>query len=147
MMRRFRPVHVLIVEDNPDDIEIAQRAFARSGMSCELSVVRDGREVLDTLGRAAENPGQGLPDFILLDINLPLLNGFGVLEGIRGNPAWAIIPVVMLTASGREEDVTRSYQLGANSYMQKPIAFDQFQTNLATLGEYWFSVATLPQAS
>ena len=146
-MRRFRPVRVLVVEDNPDDIEIAQRAFARSGMNCEVSVARDGREVLDVLGRAAGRPGYGLPDIILLDVNLPLMNGFDVLQRIRGNPAWAIIPVVMLTASGREEDVRRSYQLGANSFMQKPIAFDQFQAHLATLGEYWFNVATLPEVA
>jgi two-component system response regulator len=145
-MRRFRPVRVLIVEDNPDDLHITQRAFARTGISCELSVARDGEEVLEVLGRAAAMPGYGLPDIILLDVNLPRMNGFEVLERIRGTPDWAIIPVVMLSASGREEDVKRSYQLGANSFIQKPIAFDQFQMHLATLGEYWFNVATLPEA-
>lgn len=147
MRQRFRPVRVLIVEDNPDDVEIAQRAFARSGMRCELTVVRDGREVLQALTRAAETPGYGLPDFMLLDINLPVLSGFEVLERVRSTPEWALIPIVMLTASGRDEDVRRSYQLGANSYMQKPLQFDEFQANLATLGQYWFNVATLPPAS
>ncbi|OGO50317.1 MAG: hypothetical protein A2148_06515 [Chloroflexi bacterium RBG_16_68_14] len=147
-MQRFRPVQVLIVEDSPDDVEIARRAFKKSGIASDLLLARDGQEALDVLfGERARRNGAPTapPDFILLDINLPKVNGLEVLREIRASDEVAAVPVVVLTASGREEDVNRSYQLGANSYIQKPVVFDRFLEVLVVLGKYWFDVATLPQ--
>ena len=148
-MERFRPVRVLVVEDNPDDVEIARRGFAKIQTACTLLVLRDGQEVLDALLRppSSEHGAALRPDFILLDIKLPKVDGLEVLRQIRDSEALSLIPVVMLSASGREEDVNTSYRLGANSYIQKPVVFDRFLEALGVLGQYWFQVATLPQAS
>ena len=147
-MRRFRPIQVLLVEDNVDDVEITRRALNKTSVTSELLVVRDGKEALDALfqGQTDRASGPG-PDFVLLDINLPKVNGFEVLRQIRAREELSTLPVVMLTASAREEDVMRSYQLGANTFIQKPVVFDQFLETLAVLGRYWFEVATLPGVS
>jgi len=148
-MQRFRPLRILVVEDNPDDVEITRRAFKQSSAPNELVVARDGRAVLDLLfGSGSDGTGGPplRPDLVLLDINLPKVNGFEVLEQIRADDAVSMIPVVMLTASVREEDVIRSYGLGANSYIQKPLVFESFLRVLGVLGEYWFEVVTLPRA-
>ncbi len=149
-MRRFSAIQVLIVEDNPDDVEITRRAFSKSRMASELIVARDGQEVIDLLIEErvnADRPVAGRPDLVLLDINLPKVNGLEVLTRIRASERLAAIPVVMLSASGRDEDVLRSYRLGANSYIQKPVGFDRFLETLAVLAEYWFEVAALPRAA
>ncbi len=149
-MRRFRAIQVLIVEDNPDDVEITRRAFRKSQMASELLVARDGQEVIDLLVEGRPDPGMARtprPDLVLLDINLPKVNGLEVLERIRASERLAAIPVVMLSASDRDEDVLRSYRLGANSYIQKPVSFDRFLETLTVLAEYWFEVATLPRAA
>ena len=146
-MTRFRPLQVLVVEDNPDDVEIARRGFARSKVACDLLVLRDGQEVLDALF-APPSSGQGpapRPDFILLDIKLPKVDGLEVLKRLRDSEELSVIPVVMLTSSGRDEDVNTSYRLGVNSYIQKPVTFDRFLEALEVLGQYWFQVATLPR--
>ena len=143
-MRRFRPIEILLVEDNPDDVAIALRAFARSDVASRLSVARDGQEVLDLLLDGKSLPSR--PDLILLDVNLPKVNGLDVLAKIRASDEFAMMPVVILTASGREEDIVRSYRLGANSYIQKPVVFERFTRTLEVLGQYWFEVATLPPA-
>ena len=143
-MRRFRPIEILLVEDNPDDVAIALRAFARSDVASRLSVARDGQEVLDLLLDGKALPSR--PDLILLDVNLPKVNGLDVLAKIRASDQFAMMPVIILTASGREEDIVRSYRLGANSYIQKPVVFERFTHTLEVLGQYWFEVATLPPA-
>jgi chemotaxis family two-component system response regulator Rcp1 len=143
-MPRYRPVRVLVVEDNPDDVEITRRAFGRARVTSELSVARDGREVIDTLTRDGEGGRVPLPDLVLLDINLPKLSGFEVLAAIRTEDGLAAVPVIMLTASGRHEDVIESYRRGANSYIQKPVSFEAFLEALEVLARYWFDVATLP---
>ena len=143
-MRRFRPIEILLVEDNPDDVAIALRAFARSDVASRLSVARDGQEVLDLLLDGKSLPSR--PDLILLDVNLPKVNGLDVLAKIRASDEFAMMPVIILTASGREEDIVRSYRLGANSYIQKPVVFERFTRTLEVLGQYWFEVATLPPA-
>jgi len=140
-IERYRPVEILLVEDNLDDVAIAERAFARSEVVSRLTVARDGQEVLDLLlgSRAASRP-----DLVLLDVNLPKRNGLEVLAAIRQTQDLAILPIVMLTASGRQEDVSSSYRLGANSYIQKPILFEKLTRTLEVLAQYWFEVATLP---
>ena len=141
---RFRPVEILLVEDNLDDVAIAERAFSRSEVVSRLTVARDGQEVLDLLlHRSSAAPR---PDLVLLDVNLPKRNGLEVLAAIRRTRELATMPVVMLTASGRQEDVSSSYRLGANSYIQKPVVFERLTRTLEVLGQYWFEVATLPSA-
>ena len=140
-VERYRPVEILLAEDNLDDVAIAERAFAHSDVASRLTVARDGQEVLDLLlgSRAASRP-----DLVLLDVNLPKRNGLEVLAAIRQTQDMAILPIVMLTASGRQEDVSSSYRLGANSYIQKPILFEKLTRTLEVLAQYWFEVATLP---
>ncbi len=139
-MGRFRPVRVLVVEDSPDDLAIAQRAFKLSPVANELLVARDGQEAIDALFNNGSSP-----DLMLLDIKLPKLSGHEVLRRVRADGRRAALPVVMLTASQRKDDVLESYRLGANSYIQKPVAFGRFQKILEIFAQYWFEVATLPQ--
>jgi CheY-like chemotaxis protein len=146
-MKSFKPVQILLVEDNPDDVVITQRALQRSRVANELHITRDGQDALNFLERAGEWTGAPRPDLILLDVNLPRANGMEVLEHIRSKPELSVIPVIMLTASDREEDVVRSYQLGSNTYIQKPVEFEKFLRALDVLGEYWIVIAKLPPAA
>jgi len=143
----YRVVRVLLVEDNPDDIEIARRAFKRRS-DVQTTVLRDGQEVLDAFCEqaAGEPPDGERPDMILLDLNLPRVNGFEVLERVRAEPSLRAIPVVVLTASAQPDDVLRAYQLGANSYIQKPVSFQEFSQLLEVVGTYWLTIAKLPYA-
>jgi two-component system response regulator len=144
----FTPVQILLVEDNPDDVEITKRAFTKSRVANDLTIVRDGQEALDYLfgrGAYAHRGETQQPDLVLLDVNLPKMNGIEVLEKIRNSRELAILPVVMLTASAREEDIVKSYQLGSNTYIQKPVEFSKFVHALEILSEYWIVVAKLPQ--
>ena len=142
-VERYRPVEILLVEDNLDDVAIAERAFAHSDVASRLTVARDGQEVLDLL-LGSRWPRPERPDLVLLDVNLPKRNGLEVLAAIRQTQDLAVLPIVMLTASGRQEDVSSSYRLGANSYIQKPILFEKLTRTLEVLAQYWFEVATLP---
>ena len=144
-MPRYRSVRVLLVEDNPDDVEIARRAFKRTELVSDVALARDGQEVLDRLfSPPTDARAWNRPDLIVLDLNLPKVNGFEVLERIRSSEEHATIPVIVLSASDRQEDVVRTYRLGANSYIQKPAVFEEFRRLLEVLGEYWLQVVTLP---
>ena len=144
-MERFRPVQILLVEDNPDDVSITARAFEKGGVVSRLTVARDGQEVIDLLCGGDNSAAR--PDLVLLDINLPKMNGLDVLARVRATSAVATVPIVMLTASGRREDIERAYGLGANSYIQKPVVFEGLARTLDVIGQYWFEVATLPPAN
>jgi CheY-like chemotaxis protein len=139
-------VKILLVEDNPDDVLITQRALAKSRVANELHVVRDGQEALEFLFAPGDD-AVTRPDLILLDLNLPRVNGIEVLEQIRQSEDLAVIPVIMLTASDREEDIVRSYRLGSNTYIQKPVEFAKFLHALEVLGQYWIVIAKLPSAA
>jgi len=141
-MERFRPVQILLVEDNPDDVSITARAFEKGGVVSRLTVARDGQEVIDLLCGGDNSAAR--PDLVLLDINLPKMNGLDVLARVRATSAVATVPIVMLTASGRREDIERAYGLGANSYIQKPVVFEGLARTLDVIRQYWFEVATLP---
>ncbi len=144
------PLEILLVEDNPSDVMIARRALSRGLVQHRLSVVRDGQEALDYLFRrdafsdAARAP---TPDLILLDLNLPRVDGFEVLRTIKGDFHLRRIPVIMLTTSERDEDVINSYQLGANTFISKPVEFNRFLNIIRVLHEYWGQVARLPSIS
>lgn len=146
----LQPVKILLVEDNLQDIEIARRAFAKGRVKNELIVVRDGQEALDYLyhqGKHKDPATSPRPGMILLDLNLPKVGGMEVLQQIKKDETLKSIPVIVLTASPREEDVVRTYNLGVNTYIQKPVEFDNFMRVVHAVQEYWIVIASLPPSS
>lgn len=138
---------LLLVEDNPDDVELTRRAFARSNIINTLVVVSDGAEALDYLfasGRYGDRDPTQLPRAILLDLNLPKISGLEVLRRIRAAEATRRLPVIVLTTSREERDIVGSYDLGANSYVRKPVDFTQFAEAARQLGLYWLVLNELP---
>ncbi len=131
---------ILLVEDNPDDVELTRIAFAEAKVANNLVVVNDGAEALDYLfargAHADRNPGD-LPSIVLLDLNLPKLDGREVLQAIRADPRTQSLPVVVLTTSTEPFDVEASYALGVNSYIQKPVDFERFVWAVKQVGLYW----------
>jgi CheY-like chemotaxis protein len=138
----------LLVEDNPADIIITQRAIRESGLEVHLMVVRDGQEAIDLLlSEPPRDHSPPRPDLILLDLNLPRMTGREVLERIRQHNRMWPIPVVVLTTSSRLEDIDTMYRAGANTYIQKPTDFDRFVDVLRTIHHYWLETALLPPRS
>jgi len=139
---------ILLVEDNPDDVDLTLIAFKESHIANEVVVVRDGEEALEYLfaeGRhAAREPG--MPSVVLLDLKLPKVDGLEVLERLRADDRTRRVPVVILTSSREQEDVLRSYNLGANSYVRKPVDFTQFLNATKQLGMYWLVLNETPPA-
>ena len=136
---------ILLVEDSPADIVLTKEVLAESRVLANLVVVEDGQAALDHLARAKTQEGVPLPDLILLDLNLPKRNGFEVLGEIKTDPDLRSIPVVVLTTSDEEADVLESYDLHANSYITKPIDFEQFHGMIRAIEDFWFSVVRLPK--
>ena len=131
---------ILLVEDNDDDIELTRRAFDKSRIVNEMVIVRDGQEALEYLFVTGAHAGRDpaiMPSVILLDLNLPKLNGLDVLSRIRAEERTRRLPVVILTTSGEEKDVIGGYDLGANSYVRKPVDFAEFADAARQLGLYW----------
>jgi CheY-like chemotaxis protein len=131
---------ILLVEDNDDDVQLTLRAFRKGDLVSTVTVVRDGVEALDYLlakgEYAARNPDV-LPDLVLLDIKLPRVDGVQVLQRLRSHPRTKLIPIVILTSSAEPKDLLTCYTLGANSYVRKPIDFQQFTRALHQIGSYW----------
>lgn len=139
--------YILLVEDNQDDIDLTLRALAKQNVANDIEVVRDGAEAIDFIfarGAHANRDPRDLPQLILLDINLPKLSGLQVLKQLRDNQATRMVPVVMLTTSIQDQDVVESYTSGANSYVQKPVDFEQFTEAVKQLGVYWLVVNQSP---
>jgi len=131
---------ILLVEDNPDDVELTLRAFRKSKIANEIVVARDGVEALDYLFATGQHAGRDnstLPQLVLLDLKLPRLDGLQVLERIRSNPKTSLLPVVILTSSTEQPDLLSGYKLGANSYIRKPVDFQEFVVAVRRLGLYW----------
>jgi two-component system, response regulator len=131
---------ILLVEDNPDDEALTLRALKKNNIGNEIVVVRDGVEALDFLfctGVYADREPHNLPQVVLLDLKLPKLDGLEVLRRIRAQESTRLLPVVILTSSKEEQDRLNGYSLGANSYVQKPVDFDQFIGAVRQLGLYW----------
>lgn len=142
-------VEILLVEDNPNDIMLTLHAFKRSNLANLIHVARDGAEALDYLFGAGAYAGRSLeqgPRVILLDLKLPLIDGFEVLRRIKQDPRTSAIPVVVLTSSAEERDIVDSYALGVNSYIVKPVDFEQFTEAARTLGMYWLLLNQPPPA-
>lgn len=139
-MNTTNAVELLIVEDNPHDLELAQRALKKSGLVNHIQVARDGVEALDFLFGEGEHTGRDLrhePKLILLDLKLPRVDGLEVLQRLKKDARTRAIPVVVLTSSREERDIVESYQLGVNSYIVKPVDFEQFASAVQNLGLYW----------
>ncbi|HVN05976.1 MAG TPA: response regulator [Bryobacteraceae bacterium] len=138
---------ILLIEDNPSDIELTRRALERSHVVNELVVIQDGQEALDYLlgtGEQARRDVPGLPRLALLDLKLPRVPGLEILRAIRANPRTRRLPVVILTSSNEERDIAASYDLGVNSYIQKPVDFNRFAEAVRQLGLYWLILNEAP---
>lgn len=138
---------ILLVEDSPDDQELIRMAFEDGRVANEFVVLSDGIQALDYLFCRGEYAGRDISDtplFILLDLKLPKLNGLEVLQQLRANPQTALIPIIMLTSSNEEQDILTSYQSGVNSYVRKPVDFNQFTEAVKQLKFYWLILNETP---
>lgn len=138
------PIEILLVEDNPGDVELTREGLAQGKIANNLWVAANGEEALDFLYRRGTHAKAPRPDLIVLDLNLPRKSGLEVLEEIRDDDDLRTIPVVVLTSSGAEEDIVRSYNLHANCYVTKPVDFEQFARVVLSVEDFWFSVVKLP---
>jgi len=146
-MSAFEAVEILLVEDNPTDAELTMRALKKNNLANHLMWVKDGTEALDFVfcGGAYAGRSNGNPKLILLDLKLPKVDGIEVLSRIKSDERTRTIPVVMVTSSAEERDIVESYQLGVNSYLVKPVDFDQFSETVAKAGFYWMLMNKAPE--
>ena len=147
-MNQPHQTEILLVEDSQDDLDMTLRALRKANLANHIQVARDGAEALDYIfceGAHAERKIENLPKLILLDLKLPKIDGLEVLRRIKGDPRTKMIPVVVLTSSKEQNDVIKSYGLGGNSYIVKPVAFESFAATVQKLGMYWLLVNQPPQ--
>lgn len=135
---------ILLVEDNPDDLELAQIALRESGLEKEALVARDGQEAIDLLFDADRQRGESFPGVVLLDLKLPRVSGFEVLKRMREEERTRYLPVVVMSSSREERDLRECYRLGANSYIQKSLDFGEFLESVRLVGHYWLDVNVVP---
>lgn len=132
--------YILLIEDNQDDIDLTLRAFKKHKLANEIRVIQDGAEAVEFLfctGKYADRNIGDVPSFVLLDLNLPKVNGLEILKKIRENPKTKCIPVIILTSSKYDQDVINSYELGVNSYIRKPVDFNKFIEAIDQIEAYW----------
>lgn len=138
---------ILLVEDNPDDIELLMRALRKNNIANDITVTRDGAEALDYLfgsGKYTDRDTSITPRIILLDLKMPKLNGLQVLERVRADERTALTPVIILTSSKEEQDLISGYKSGANSYVRKPVDFNEFVEAVRQIGLYWLLINESP---
>jgi CheY-like chemotaxis protein len=139
------PIEILLVEDNPGDVRLTRETLKETKVLNTLSVVDDGEKALQFLRRQAPYENAPRPDLVLLDLNIPKLDGREVLQSIKDDPDLRVIPVVVLTTSKAEEDILKSYQLHANCYISKPVELDGFITVVRSIENFWLSLVKLPK--
>jgi two-component system response regulator len=147
-MHEYSRDTILLVEDNPDDVELLLRALRKNNIANDIAVARDGAEALDYLfatGKYADRNADEAPRIILLDLKLPKLNGLQVLERIRTNKRTELTPVIILTSSKEEQDLISGYKSGANSYVRKPVDFNEFVDAVRQIGLYWLLINESPR--
>lgn len=143
-MKDRRPIEILLVEDDPGDVLMTQEAFAEHENPVNVSVVGDGAAALDFLRKQGEWTEAPVPDLVLLDLNLPRMDGMEVLAVVKNDPMLRHIPIVVLTTSDAQEDVVGSYSLHANAYVTKPVDFDKFQAVVRQIDEFFVSTVLRP---
>jgi len=144
-MSNFREIDILLVEDNPTDLELALHTFKQHGFAHRVEVARDGAEALALVfGSDSGQPRVRAPRVILLDLHLPKISGLEVLQRLKADPQTRPIPVVVLTSSRENNDLTEAYRLGANSYIVKPVDFEEFQKCVREIGMYWLASNAVP---
>ncbi len=146
-MKGSDDIRILLVEDNPRDVELMMRAFKKNNLANQVTHAKDGVEALDFLFGSGENSWSEvglLPKVVFLDLKLPRVSGIEVLQRIRGDERTKMLPVVVMTASHEERDVIEAYKLGVNSYVVKPMDFEQFVRVVAELGYYWVAINKTP---
>jgi CheY-like chemotaxis protein len=139
-----KPISVLLIEDNPADAELTKELLESDKLHLSVHVASDGEQALSMLLPGPQNPNPLTPDLILLDINLPKLDGRAVLREIRNRDELKKVPVVILSSSDAEQDIARSYELGANCYVTKPVGLNEFQNIVRSVHQFWFTVVKLP---
>jgi len=139
------PLEVLLVEDSPGDVRLTQEAFREANRDIHLHVASDGVEAMAFLKRQGTNANAPRPDLILLDLNLPRMDGREVLAEIKGDDNLKTIPTIILTTSESEADIVKSYQLQANCYLSKPVGLDEFESLVKSINDFWLTRARLPQ--
>jgi two-component system response regulator len=147
-MSESHSIEILLVEDNPQDLELTLRALRKAKLANHIKVARDGAEALEIVLREGAHAGrapESEPKVILLDLKLPKVDGLEVLRRLKGDARAKVIPVVMLTSSKEQSDVAESYRLGANSYIVKPVNFERFVAAVQELGMYWLLLNEAPQ--
>jgi CheY-like chemotaxis protein len=141
------PIEILLVEDNPNDLELTMHALTKHNLANKIHVVRDGEEALDFLfcrGAFSSRTFDNAPKVVLLDLKLPKVDGLEILRAVKSDARTKAIPVVVMTSSKQQRDLVESYQLGVNSYIQKPINFAEFQEVIRQLGYYWLAINQPP---
>lgn len=144
-MTSVKALQILMVEDNPDDVDLTREALKDAKVVVDMEVVQDGVEAMAYLRREGPYAQASRPDLILLDLNMPRKDGREVLAEVKADPGLRRIPVVVLTTSQAEEDIVRAYDLHVNCYIAKPVDFDQFIKVVKAIEGFWFSVVTLPR--
>ncbi len=142
--RIYKPIEILLVEDNPGDVRLTQEALHDGKVRNHMIVVQDGEEAMEYLRHVGAYAQSAHPDLILLDLNLPKMNGFEVLEEIKNDPELRRIPVVVLTTSQAEQDIMQSYDLHANAYVSKPVNLEQFILVVKSIEDFWLEIVKLP---
>jgi two-component system, chemotaxis family, response regulator Rcp1 len=139
-----KPFHILLVEDDPADQKLIKSALRQAGVENSLEATFSGEEALEHLSRALNEPEAMLPDFIILDLNMPGMGGLEFLKRLKADPETAHIPAIVMTSSEAEDDIVRAYRNGANGYIKKPVELSDFEKMMQTLEDFWFVLCKLP---
>ncbi len=140
-----KPINVLLVEDDNDDVLLTKDALQQSKLSIQLKIIENGEQALEYLLQESPYDHVPTPDLVLLDLNLPRKNGWEVLESIRTHARLTPIPVIILTTSHQDPDIQRAYEMGANSFVTKPVGLEEFQRVVQSIEDFWFTIVKLPR--